>query len=267
MVVPSPPINEDFLNKLLDTQETLLHTVGNLPLQDYIKAALERRETNDHYGECKVAQKLGLNLRLVAKTKNLPIYPQPRVLRYAAFMGMQLLELDVPSSHGQQALKYAREHGLERTLLERAFATTKKIRNFRRSLDMDEVLAKTAINMIVGGSGLVNVKTECSLPVLHDDLLKLRQELEGMRQHMWDNCPPEWVNELKMEKKKYVKLTLASWHYQLRDRHDLERVTSQLPEGVVCHGWTGDNVLVSSDFDASAFCRTLAGEGIYMTVH
>ena len=66
---------------------------------------------------------------------------------------------------------------------------------------MDEVLAKTAINMIVGGSGLVNVKTECSLPELHDDLLKLRQELEGMRQHMWDNCPPERVNELKMEKK------------------------------------------------------------------
>ena len=201
VVVPSPPINEDFLNKLLDTQGSLVHTVGNLPLRDYIKAALERRETNDHYGECKVAQQLGLNLCLVAKTKNLPIYPQPRVLRYAAFMGMQLLELDVPSSHGQQALKYAREHGLERTLLERAFATTKKIRNFRRSLDMDEVLAKTAINMIVGGSGLVNVKTECSLPELHDDLLKLRQELEGMRQHMWDNCPPEWVNELKMEKK------------------------------------------------------------------
>ena len=63
-----------------------------------------------------------------------------------------------------------------------------------------------------------------------------------------------------------MKLTLASCHYQLRERHDLERVTSQLPEGVVCHGWLGDNVLVSSDFDASAFCRTLAGEGIYMTV-
>ena len=35
---------------------------------------------------------------------------------------------------------------------------------------------------------------------------------------------------------------------------------------VVVHGWLGDSVLVSSDFDADAFCSSMAEVGIYITV-
>ena len=86
------------------------------------------------YHESSIALRLGQRLRLVG-TKggmpSMPVYPMPRLVRHAAFMGMDLLELDVPASWGQQALKYARTHGLEKTCLEEAFASTIAIEAFR----------------------------------------------------------------------------------------------------------------------------------------
>jgi hypothetical protein len=264
--VPAPPINVDFLKSLLRMRTSNDHFIGNFPLKAYIDSILENARVEDVYSECKVAQRLGLRLRLVAKGERskLPVLPQPRILRYAAFMGVDVMELDVPSSHGQQALKYCRLHGLRCDTLAMAFASTTSVREFRSSLPISADAAKLASNLLVGGAGIEKIKTKCNLKTLPPTLLRMRNELTEMRAHMLTNCPEPWRVELR--RAKYDNLTLGSWHYQLGERVDLDFVTARLRAvGATCHGWLGDSILTSA-FPAEEFCRDLEKEGVFITM-
>ena len=235
--VPPPPVNEAFLKMLCTTRGATQHYIGDFQLHHYLAKVLERRAVLDVYEECTVASKLCLQLRLVAKGARdyMPVFPQPRVVRYAAFMGMPVIELDVPSSHGQQALKYCRFHGHRKAVLEQAFASTAVVASFRSTLGLTLDVAKYSINMLVGGAGAVKVKSEAGISELPPLLLRLQEELNAMRAHMMEHCPADWKLELKHAK--YPLLTLGSWHYQLGERIDLDAVTAKLPESVTVHGW------------------------------
>jgi len=237
MVVPSQRVNRAFLKALCKMRGAFSHHIGQFNLHSYLDAVLTRVSTDDVYEECGVAVKLGLQLRLVAKgaRSSMPVFPQPRVVRYAAFMGMDVIELDVPSSHGQQALRYARDHGLTKVVMEAAFASTATVAVFRGSLGIPLETAKYAINMLVGGAGLVKVMSKARLSELPAPLLALHKELTVMRKYMMDKCPAAWKEELAGTD--HPHLTLGSWHYQLGERLDLDAVASKLPEGVVVHGW------------------------------
>jgi hypothetical protein len=189
------------------------------------------------------------------------IYPQARVLRYAAFMGLELMELDFISSHGRQALRYARTHGLRCDIMHEAFATADHIKAFRESLALPS--AKLAVNMLVGGAGLAKVKLATGVRELPRKLQILHAELSAMRKHMMDNCPGEWKETIAQSER--PSLTLGSWHYQLGERKDLDLVTSKLPPSCRVHGWLGDSILVSS-FDAEAFCDAMREHDIVVSV-
>jgi hypothetical protein len=264
--VPAPPVNVDFLKSLLGTRTASDHFIGTFPMRIYIESILDNTRAEDVYSECKVAIKLGLQLRLVAKgdRSKLPVLPQPRILRYAAFMGVDVIELDVPSSHGQQALKYCRKHNLRCDTLAMAFASTNHVRDFRTSLNISPDAAKLASNLLVGGAGVKKIMLKCNLASLPPTLLRMRDELAEMRRHMLVNCPPSW--RLVLRSAKYDHLTLGSWHYQLGERVDLELVTARLQAiGVTCHGWLGDSILTSA-FPAEEFCRGLEQEGLFITM-
>ena len=213
--VPAPPINTTFLEVLLTMRTPSQYYIGDFPLKNYIEANLANIRAEDVYNECKVAEKLGMKLRLVAKgdRAKLPVLPQARVIRYAAFMGVDLLGLGVPSSHGHQAFKYCREHSLPCETLEKAFGSTGKVKEFRASLGISVEAAKDASNLLVGGSGVVKIKSKCGLSELPLMLMRMRGELATMRRHMTTHCPADWKEELK--RAKYDTLTLGSWHYQL----------------------------------------------------
>ena len=102
--VPAPRLNVDFLRHLLEQRGTYECKIGNLTLDCYLHAALARLvQPEDCYYESSVAKRLGLHLRLVGTKGGLhsmPVYPMPRLVRYAAFMGMDLVELDMPASMG-----------------------------------------------------------------------------------------------------------------------------------------------------------------------
>ena len=192
--VPDPPVNVVFINELLGTRGAAQHYIGQTKFAEHLQRVVSRTNPEDNYEECAVAKRLGLCLRLTAKwdAQDAPVYPQARVVRYAAFMGMRLLEFDIPSSHGQQALKYTKRHGLNHEVLQEAFATTEQITTFRSSLGFSAKTAKRAVNMLVGGSGIAKVKVECRLGEVPEKLLALHAELKDMRKHMMDNCPSEW---------------------------------------------------------------------------
>ncbi len=106
----------------------------------------------------------------------MPVYPMPRLVRYAALMGMDLVELDMPASWGKQALKYARAHGLPKECLEEAFASASNIETFRTSLGIEG--AKGAVNMLIGGAGAAKIKTRVGISKLPGKMLELQVEAE-----------------------------------------------------------------------------------------
>ena len=262
--VPAPPLNVDFLKQLLEQRGTYECKIGNLTLDCYLQAACARlAQPEDCYHETAIAIRLGQGLRLVGTKggmSSMPVYPMPRLVRYAAFMGMDLLELDVPASWGQQALKYARKHDLEKALLEEAFASTSAIETFRASLGIEG--AKGVVNMLLGGAGAAKIKATFGITRLPEKLLELQAELQGMRRHMMADCPAEWKAALTS---KHPELTLASWHFQIGERVDLDKVSAKLPPAVIVHGWLGDSVLTTSGFDPAAFCAEMETQGLYIT--
>ena len=88
-------------------------------------------------------------VRLIGR--DAPVLSQPRVVRFAGFMGTGLAELDFLASHGQQIYKYAVNHGLPRNTLEMVFCITASIKAFRQHPDLgvSAAEAKRIVNLLV----------------------------------------------------------------------------------------------------------------------
>ena len=117
--------------------------------------------------------------------------------------------------------------------------------------------------MLIGGAGAAKIKTSIGISKLPGKLLKLQVELHGMRTHMMTNCPAEWKTVLASTK--HPALTLASWHFQIGERVDLDKVSATLPPAIIVHGWLGDSVLTTCGFDPEAFCAEMETQGFYIT--
>ena len=233
-------------------------------LKDVIMS--ESRE-NETYKECKLAEQLGLNLRLVGTTPNIPIYSTPRIIRFAAFAGMNLLELDAPASHGRQILKYAQRFGLQSATLASAFTDVESVRQFRSSFPG---IAPTSIKQIVnllsyGSSGKDWLKQQ-ELACLPQGLQLLKDEIKAVVNHMAANIDPHWYSVIRSRRR--WRLTLLSIHCQLGERADLDLAVQSLPVNTVLHGWLGDSILIAPgpQFDVNAFLRDLAAKNVILTV-
>ena len=258
--MPAPPVNLAFLETLLGMQGATAVKIGERLVADYLRKILEDEPAQEvTYVECKLARRMGIKLRLVPECGNFPIYSMARVVRFACFMGMKLVELDFPASHGQQLHKYAKKHGVRAPTLEEAFGSTECVRAFRckpeHGVPPEEV--KRLENMICYGAG------RGLLGELPSGLRRLKDEVTQLREHMWDNCSEEW--KAALEDRKHPKLTLCSIHCQLGERADLDVVINGLP-WVDVHGVLGDSVLVNSTtFDHEAFIAQMTEKGIHIT--
>ena len=79
---------------------------------------------------------------------------QPRVVRFAGFTAMGLIELDFPASHGQQLLKYAVRHQLPCDTLRLAYGGTAAVNAFRRrpELGVSPLQVKRITNLLGYGN-------------------------------------------------------------------------------------------------------------------
>ena len=255
---PTPPINRAFLEKLLDMQGTYTLKIGGRPMVDHILTILAQETPAEvNYTECKLAHELGEKLRLVPEKGNFPIYSMARVIRFACFTGVNLVELDFPASHGQQLHKYAKKHQIHSPTLEEAFGSTECVEAFRskpeHGVPPSEV--KRICNMISYGAG------RGLLGELPPGLRELKNEVARLRKHMWDNCPEKW--KVAFKGRKHPELTLCSVHCQLGERVDLDVVVADL--GVNIHGFLGDSALVNDSLDHKAFIEHMAGKGVHIT--
>ena len=215
--VPRPQINRAFLRRLMNTQGCLEHRIGAMNMRDYIQKIMEYQSKVDVYRECGSATQCGEHWRLVGKlvTGEVQVLIQARVIRNAAFTGQALQELDFPASHGQQARKYCKKHGLPHYVLDAAFGSTDKIAAFRatyiQQLKKEPNDIKAMTLAIVGGSGLVKVISEHGLDVCPPVFDDLHKELVFMRRHMWKNMPTKWMDVLEKKHRPHPALTLQNW--------------------------------------------------------
>jgi hypothetical protein len=92
---------------------------------------------------------------------------------------------------------------------------------------------------------------------------KLKVEIGRVREHMWGHAPE--FSKTAVAQRKHPKLTMCSIYCQIGERLYLDKVAAKLDETSL-HGYMGDSVLVSSDFDHNTFCAEMARDGIYVTV-
>jgi len=266
--VPKPGVNKIFMKELLAMEGAWNVHIGKFTLATYLQKAMASSGSVDVYHENNLAVTLGLALRLTGRG-DLPVYCQPRLVRWAAFLGQNLIELDFPASHGQQLYKYAVRHGLPHDTLKAAFGDTVAIQKFRAdpSHGVSPGDVKTATNMLAYGNALVEWSRSLVLTKLPPLLKLLKGEIEQVRSHMKRHCPEPWKQVLMARGERWV-LTLCSVHCQLGERADLDTVRNCLPVGVTVHGWLGDSMLVTpvDGFDPQSVCEAMASQGISITV-
>lgn len=221
----------------------------------------------DTYHECSLARKLGFKLRLVGLLPDVPVYQTPRIVRYAAFTGMGLLELDAPASHSRQILKYARRFKLPSATLEDAYGSVEKIYKFRSSIEgIVPAQVKKISNLLgYGNAGKEWMKLN-GLAKMPGKLQNLKEEIQGVIDHIAKHrSQEEW--EAVKDRPRW-KLTLLSVHCQLGERRELDTAVARLPSDTVNHGWLGDSILIAPgpSFNAQAFLDELAAEDIILTV-
>ena len=271
--VPCPPFNVEFMRELAAMTSPNEFFWGSCSLAQALKMEADglcRRKVDTYY-ESSLASDIGISLRLVGKGQSLPLYIKPRLIRFAGLMGMGLIELDFPASHGQQLFKYARLHGLPHSALASAFQDMDSIYAFRQRRDfIDAGLlpsdVKTATNLLCYGNALKEWLAKHHLIRLPGPLQLLKNEFKGALQHMVENAPADLVEYLKAHRPKW-QLTLLSIYLQQGERRDLDACVAKLPKDATVHGWLGDSVLIapSATFSADIFCSAMAALGIYIT--
>jgi len=261
--VPAPPINKTFLKELIKMQGSHTFMLNGIPMAQYLEDLLHDRPPTVKYQECALADKIDTKLRLTV-TGTPPIYGTPRVLRYAALMGMPVMEIDAPASHGQQVYKYAVKHDLPRHWLQEAFGSPANIVEFRgRVLGAAASGAvKKALNLMCYGNALRDWLRDQHLQRLPAELIKVMGELRGVARHIRQNAPDAWKEAVKG--RKHPDLTLMSIQCQVGERVEIDIASSSVPDGVTLHGWLGDSILISR-FTADEYLKAMADDNILFT--
>ena len=152
-VMPAPPINVEVLTKLSHCKGAVSTMSGDVTLSEVFHAAIIAGSARKcSYEECALADILGWKLRLVGMRDDqvrhswlrLPLYNMSRIIRFAAFTGMERLkELDLCSSHPRQILKYAKLHQLRREVLTMAFGGRAEMKAFRTREEFQDLQLST----------------------------------------------------------------------------------------------------------------------------
>jgi hypothetical protein len=113
----SPAVHAAFLDELIGLRGSHEYELNGVKLAYLLHDVKNGTQSpTDTYVEPMIAQILGLRLRVVPQewaTDKRPVYPMPRLLRFAALMGNNIVEIDLVSSHFRQLKKYAMLHQLE----------------------------------------------------------------------------------------------------------------------------------------------------------
>jgi hypothetical protein len=263
-----PPVNVEFVHRLSELTGAFVKRLHHGSMSDALKDVLTASGRPDEsYKECRLAEALGLNLRLVGGLPHIPVYSTPRIIRFAAFTGMNLLELDAPASHGRQILKYAVRFGLCSNLLATAFKDAESVYGFRASFPgIPANQIKQIVNLLSYGNGGEDWLKRHGMACLPKELQVLKEEIRAVVDHMAANVDPHWYSIIKSRPR--WRLTLLSIHCQLGERADLEVATKNLPVNTTLHGWLGDSILISPGpgFDAQTYLKDLAQKNIILTV-
>jgi hypothetical protein len=171
----APKYNLAFMKKLMDLEDMRTVMWGDTPYADVFEAMAARQATHykDRWVECRLATMCGEKLRLVPQDWSLtdrPAYGMPKLIRYAALLGMDYLELDLVASHPRQILKYAIEHDIGHPTLLAAFGSRQAIGDFRANMTQQTGLqasdVKLATNMACYGSSLKDWMAEHGIDAL-----------------------------------------------------------------------------------------------------
>ena len=191
------------MKHLLTLQFTHTHLVGRHSLAVWLQRAIDDDAGMDLYEESAAAKELLAfdksflgnhpHMRLAAKAKDdhYPIYAQPRVVRFAALMGMDMIELDISSSHLNAFWHIAEKLGAERNEL-RHFATYEGIIQFRASQGIDRDIVKALLVQMMYGAGEEKLLATCRAASLPPGLQRLRKELIALRKRIMAEVPLEW---------------------------------------------------------------------------
>ena len=180
-------MNVSFMRELLTLQFTHTHLVGGRhSLAVWLQRAIDDEAEFDRYEESAAAKELLAfdqtfigrepHMRLAAKVDggHYPIYSQPRVVRFAALMGMDLIELDISSSHLNAFWHIADQLGAKRDEL-RHFQTYEGIRQFRTTQGIDPDIVKALLVQMAYGAGEEKLLAVCRAANLPPGLQRLRR--------------------------------------------------------------------------------------------
>ena len=252
----TPKYNLAFMRKLMDLEDLRAVRWGDIPYADVFEAMTERQPTHnkDYWVECRLATMCGEKLRLVPQDWSLadrPAYGMPKLIRYAALLGMDYLELDLVASHPRQILKYAVDHGIASTSLTEAFGSREAIADFRTStarlMGLPASDIKLAANMLCYGSSLRDWMSERRIDKLPDTLSALKAEVAVVRDHYWLNCSDDVRAAcLKHQRPRLAALSVMC---QVGERLDLDRCVEELPKTTMVMGYLNDSFLCDRVFD------------------
>jgi hypothetical protein len=243
---------------------------GDMPYADVFEAMAARQAVHykDCWVECRLATMCGEKLRLVPQDwslTNRPAYGMPKLIRYAALLGMDYLELDLVASHPRQILKYAIEHRIDHTTLLAAFGSRQAIVDFRAStaqltgLPVSDI--KLATNMLCYGNSLRDWMHEHGVDNLPDTLSTLKAEVAAVRDHYWLNCSDD-VRAACL-KHQHPHLAALSVMCQVGERQDLDRCVEELPKTSMVMGYLNDSFLCDRVFDdLSSYIARMESMGI-----
>ena len=91
-------------------------------------------------------------------------------------------------------------------------------------------------------------------------LRELKNELAGVRQHIWQTAPSELKDAVKT--RQYPQLSLMSIRMQEGERKDLDTCVATLPSEIQHYGFLADSFLGQKNFDVAAYISPQTHSGI-----
>ena len=258
--VKSPGINIEFITRLMQKKFVYTMKIGDGTLAEAFTDLLNLRKKTDRdeYHETELAIAYGTQLRLVGGSPRRPVYTYPRVVRWAALMGMGVDELDLPSAHGKVILRLALKFSIPCEALLHAFDTAAAVKAFRNhpqflAFGLQPEAVKLGVNMMTFGSKLSAWKLDHDMPKLPPLMQSLLEEIQNVMQYLMKTGSPSDEELLKNHRMKAGKSvddwgrTLLSLHCQMGERwalNEAEKLTEHL--NFSSRGYLGDSLLLPS---------------------